>query len=385
MRKLAILTTGRQDYGILRSTILLLKERPGFDVSIWAGGMHLKERFGSSIDLIHQDDINIGRKLDFLSEPPAPASDTGRALAMIGTALECDRPWAIMLVGDRTETLAAGLAATLAKVPIIHIHGGEESEGAIDNACRHALTKLSHLHLVSHQRHADRIIQMGEDPRAVIVVGAPALDNLYRHDLPSIQELEHDLGRALPPPLVLVTLHPTTLGADPEAEVAAVGDALTQVFATYLITQPNADAGGKAIRDYWSRFAAGKENVILVDVLGEKRYWALLRSADALLGNSSSGIIEAPAVGLTVVNVGDRQNGRLRYGQVVDVPPEKDEIARALRQALAYPAREKVRRDHAYAHGPAAPRIVAALEAWDIAERPRKRFYDLPCPVGELF
>ncbi|MGH8248102.1 MAG: UDP-N-acetylglucosamine 2-epimerase, partial [Gammaproteobacteria bacterium] len=368
-----------------RSTIVLLKERPGFEVSLWAGGMHLKERFGSSIDLIRQDDIGIARELDFLSEPPEPVLDTGRALGMIGAALECDRPWAIMLVGDRTETLAAGLAATLARVPVIHIHGGEESEGAVDNACRHALTKLSHLHLVSHQRHADRIIQMGEDPHAVIVVGAPALDNLYRPDLPSVQELERDLGRALAPPLVLVTMHPTTLGADPEAEVAALGDALTQVAATYLITQPNADAGGKTIRDYWSRFAAGKENVILVDVLGEKRYWALLRSADVLVGNSSSGIIEAPAVGMPVVNVGDRQNGRLRYGQVIDVRAEKHEIASALRQALAHPVRDKVRRDKVYADGPAAPRIVAALEAWGIAERPRKRFYDLPCPVGELF
>jgi UDP-hydrolysing UDP-N-acetyl-D-glucosamine 2-epimerase len=374
-RRLAVLTTGRQDYGILRSTILLLRETPEFETAVWVGGMHLQPRFGEPLEPLKRDRIPVARELAFLAEPPSPVTDTAAAVAQAGKALLEDAPDAILLVGDRAEALAAGLAATLARVPIVHLHGGEESEGAIDNACRHALTKLSHLHLVSHELHADRILQMGEDPACVVVVGAPALDQAYRDDLPDVQELSAELGVALAPPVVLVTMHPATLGGPARDEVAAVAGAMARVPATYVVTSPNADAGGTEIRDYWRRWAEGRERVALVDALGDRRYWAMLRVADAVLGNSSSGIIEAPALGVPVVNVGDRQLGRLRFGPVIDVPAAEHAVAVALRDALA--AGRRAPSDPAPGEtGPAASRIVEALRRWEVPRPPRKRFRD---------
>jgi UDP-hydrolysing UDP-N-acetyl-D-glucosamine 2-epimerase len=376
LRRLAVLTTGRQDYGILRSTILLLRRTPDFEVAVWAGGMHLQRRFGEPLAALKRDGVPVARELPFLAEPPSPMADTAAALARVGAALMEDAPDALVLVGDRTEALAAGLAATLAKVAIVHLHGGEESEGAIDNACRHALTKLSHLHLVSHRVHADRVIRMGEDPASVVVVGAPALDHAYRDDLPGIEALSEDLGVRLEPPLVVVTMHPATLGGPAGEEVAAVAGAMARVPATYVVTAPNADAGGAEIADYWRRWAKGRERVALVDALGDRRYWAMLRLADAVLGNSSSGIIEAPALGVPVVNVGDRQRGRLRYGPVTDVPAAEDAVATALREALATGRRAPGDDLGGYPPAPVAPRIVEALRRWEIPHPPRKRFRD---------
>src|SRR2546425_8497958 len=199
--------------------------------------MHLQERFGRSVDHIRRDGFEIARELSFVGERPHPSHDAACALEQVAGALERDRCDAMLLVGDRAETLAAAFAATIAAVPIIHLHGGEESEGAIDNAMRHAVTKLSHLHLVSHEVHARRVRQMGEDPNAVVIVGAPGLDNLYRSDLPTRSALEQELGCSLTAPLVVVTLHPTTLGGDPQSEVAAVAGAMETVPATYVVTQ----------------------------------------------------------------------------------------------------------------------------------------------------
>ncbi len=375
-RRLVVLTTGRQDYGILRSTILLLRRTPGFEVAVWAGGMHLQSRFGEPLVALKRDGVPVARELPFLAEPPSPLADTAAALAQVGAALSEDAPDALLLVGDRSEVLAAGLAATLAKIPIVHLHGGEESEGAIDNACRHALTKLSHLHLVSHRVHADRVIRMGEDPATVVVVGAPAMDHAYREDLPGAEALSEELGMALDPPVVLVTMHPATLGGPAGEEVAAVAGAMGQVPATYVVTAPNADAGGKEIGDYWRRWATDRKRVALVDALGDRRYWAMLRLADAVLGNSSSGIIEAPALGVPVVNVGDRQRGRLRYGPVADVPAAEDAVAAALREALAAGRRTPGGDLGGYPAAPVAPRIVEALRRWEIPHPPRKRFFE---------
>lgn len=375
-RRLAILTTGRQDYGILRSTILLLAHTPGIESAVWAGGMQLHDRYGEPLERLREDGVKPARALRFLDHQADPVTETAAAIEQVGKALAEDRPDALVLLGDRTETLAAALAATLERVPLVHLHGGEESEGAIDNACRHALTKLSHLHLVSHPAHAERVIQMGEEPGTVVVVGAGGLDNAFRVDLPTWKELEADLGARLEPPVVLVTMHPTTLGGPPKQEVAAVAAAMANVPATYVVTAPNSDPGAAAINEFWQGWAPGRPNVKLVDSLGDRRYWALMRVAAAVLGNSSSGIIEAPAIGLPVVNVGDRQRGRLRYGSVTDVPAEVSAITSALRVALA------VGRSGpdagGYPSGPSAPRIVEALLRWEIPRPPRKRFCSRP-------
>lgn len=377
-RRLAVLTTGRQDYGILRSTLHALADSPDFDLRLWVGGMHLSERFGRPVTHIRADGLAIAAELPFLGDPPDAVSDTARAMAAVGEAIRLERPDALALVGDRSETVAAALGATLCATPLVHLHGGEESEGAIDNQLRHAITKLSHLHLVSHETHAARVRQMGEPPDHVHVVGAPGLDNAYRDDLPDRAALAAALGVPLEDPVVLVTMHPTTLAGDARDEVSAVAAAMATVRATYVITEPNADEGGEAIRRVWRDWAADRPRVRLVDALGDANYWGMLRVADAVLGNSSSGLIEAPQLGVPVVNVGDRQRGRLRGRGVIDVPAVRDAIATALTRALDPETRKRVATEPPpYPDGLAAPRILAALRAWPVPRPPRKAFRSL--------
>jgi UDP-hydrolysing UDP-N-acetyl-D-glucosamine 2-epimerase len=375
-----VLTTGRQDYGILRSTLLLLRESPQFQLSLLAGGMHLRDEFGRTIDRIRGDGLAVARALDFVGDSPDPTDDAARALASVSAALAELRPDMLLIVGDRSETLAAAHAAALHAIPVVHLHGGEETEGAVDNLFRHAITKLSHLHLVSSELHAQRVRQMGEAPESIVIVGAPGLDNRLRSDLPSLDALRSRLANPLEAPIVLVTVHPTTLSTEqsPLAEVSAVAAAMEQVRATYVITQPNSDAGGGAIREYWSSWAPNRERVALVDALGEAAYWSLLLHANAVLGNSSSGIIEAPAVGVPVIDVGDRQRGRERSPLVRNVPSSTPEIVDALTRALSSPAERSAASIARVPATPAAARVLDALIGWEPPRPPRKSFASVP-------
>lgn len=377
--RIAVLTTGRQDYGVLRSTIQAMHKDSRFDLRLWVGGMHLSHRFGKSIELIGAENIPISQQLDFQGDPPDSIKDCSRALDLVGEALVTDSPDALLLVGDRAETLAAGMAATIGTVPIIHLHGGEETEGAIDNVMRHALTKLSHLHLVSHPIYGKRVAQMGEDPRNIVVVGAPGLDNRFRDDLPSIHELEGFLGLSLVDPVVLVTMHPTTLNTQSSlSEVLAVSEAMTQVEATYIVTLPNSDAGGAEIRDYWLNWSQGRENIVVKEVLGEARYWSLLNCAKVMLGNSSSGMLEGPLAGVNVVNVGDRQFGRIRNSRIRDVPSNAAEITKWLMQAIE---QDWVLTDEAedwdFDSRLVSERLIEAIVKWDNKTALRKSFHSL--------
>jgi UDP-hydrolysing UDP-N-acetyl-D-glucosamine 2-epimerase len=358
--RIAVLTTGRQDWGILRSTCLLLRQQ----LILLAGGMHCEPRFGGTVQHLLDEGFTPEQLRWAGVDSDAPAHvQSAEAVRLVGDALERHRPGGLVIVGDRFETASAALAATLARVPIAHLHGGEETAGAIDNVLRHAITKLAHLHLVSHDHHARRVIAMGEDPATVHVVGAPALDNLHRDDLATRAELEQFLGMPLAPPVVLVTLHPATLGGAPEVEVAAMLAAMDRVPATYVITLPNVDPGGAVIRQQLVD-AGNRPGRRAVEALGERRYFGLLRVADAMLGNSSSGIIEAPVVRLPVVNIGDRQKGRLRADNVLDVPADAGAIASALQRALDAAFRATLPERGPFGDGRSAPRIVELLAGW---------------------
>lgn len=376
--KLAVLTSGRQDWGILRSTCVALRDHPTLALSLWSGGMHESPAFGGTAKDIAADGFVLDARLPWLDDAnTAAAEQSARALRAVAGALEQHRPDALVLVGDRFETAAAALAATLAAVPVVHLHGGEETEGAFDNSLRHAITKLAHLHFVSHAKHAARVRAMGEDPASIHVVGAPGLDNLHRADLPGRDELAHDLGSELRAPVVVVTLHPSTLGGDPAAEARAVASAMDAVPATYIITLPNADPGAAVIRAILCE-AGKRPGRIVVESLGERRYWGLLRVADAMLGNSSSALVEAPAVHLPAVNVGERQRGRERGGNVVDAPAEAQAVTAALRHALSGELRRASERAGApFGDGHSAARIVGVLSRWQPPRPPRKRFFEM--------
>ena len=376
-RTIAVLTTGRQDWGILRSTCLAIRSTPGLRLRLLVGGMHLSVRHGATIRMIREDGFDPAAELAWLEQPgeePATADrQAANDLALVGAELAAHRPAALVVAGDRLETAAAALAATLARVPIVHIHGGEQTEGAFDDALRHAITKLSHLHLVSQPEHGARVIALGEDPASVHVVGAPGLDNLFRTDLPSRDELSSELSSHLVPPVVIVTVHPGTLESDPVGVVKAVIAAMDAVPATYVVTLPNTDPEAEAVRAALLAAGASGGRRVVTDALGERRYWGLLRIADAMLGNSSSGLVEAPAVDLPVVNVGDRQRGRHRERNVIDVPAEPGAVIDALRRALEPGTRAEIAAGHvSRGDGHAGERIARIIAAWDPPDPPRK-------------
>lgn len=377
MKTIAILTTGRQDWGILHSTAEAIRAHPDLALRLIVGGMHLSDRHGHTVDDIRADGFEPDAMLPWLGDEdaetdPTATAQAAAALDAVGSALREVPPDALLLAGDRLETAAAALAATLERVPIVHLHGGEETLGAFDDALRHAITKLTHLHLVSHEEHARRVLAMGEDPATVHVVGAPGLDAALRDDLPSRADLAADLGLALDPPVVLVTVHPGTLERDPTAAASAVIAAMDVVPATYVITLPNTDPGGDAIRELLVTTAAGPGRVA-IDALGERRYWGLLRIADAMLGNSSSALIEAPVVGLPAVDVGDRQWGRRADDNVLHATTDPDAVANALREALDPATRNRVAAGRRpLADGRAGQRIADIIAAWRPPRPPRK-------------
>jgi UDP-hydrolysing UDP-N-acetyl-D-glucosamine 2-epimerase len=378
-RTIAVLTTGRQDWGIVRSLCIAIAAHPDLRLAVVAGGMHLSARHGRTIDGIRDDGFEPVAELAWLplaSEPgePEPMADlqAGAALEQLGAWFRAGQPDAIVLTGDRFETAAAALAATLARVPIVHLHGGEQTLGAFDDPLRHAITKLAHLHLVSHDEHRLRVLALGEDPESVHVIGSPGLDNLFRTDLPARSELERDLGLALEPPVVVVTSQPATLDADPVAAARAVAMAMDRVPATYVVTLPNADPAAEAVAAVMARAAAGPRRVA-VAALGERRYWGLLRVADAMLGNSSSAIVEAPAVRLPAVDVGDRQAGRRRDGNVIQAAADGEGVTAALRLALDPAFRAALPGpDPELVDGRVGERAARIIAAWQPSRPPRK-------------
>lgn len=375
MKRIAVLTSGRQDWGILRSTCLALQADPRFELILLVGGMHLANGFGQTSALIEDDGLIPAQRLDWIQAGTTAVEQAGAAMPAVGAALAHHRPDALLLVGDRFETASAALAATLERVAVAHLHGGEVTSGAIDDALRNAITKLSHLHLVSHDEHARRVIAMGEASKAVHVVGAPGLDNAHRVDLPTRAEIEARLECLLPSPIVLVTLQPTTLASttEAEAELESVRAAMLAVPATYVVTLPNNDPGSEEIR---SRLGGAARDVggLAVEALGDRLYWGMLHEADAMLGNSSSAIVEAPILRLPAVNVGARQLGRMRGDNVIDVEsPTSEMVTAALRTALEPATRQRLAGTSSpYGDGRSAERIVSILAEWSVPRPPRK-------------
>lgn len=365
--RLAMLTTGRQDWSLLCSLAQALEAAPDFELILWAGGMHARE--GAMPAAL--DGLRVQGQVECL-----PSSDDGAGVAWAaGTAtqqvarlLEATRPDGLILAGDRTETLGAAVGATCARVPIIHLHGGEETEGAVDNACRHAITKLSHVHCVAHTSFAARVLRMGEAPSRVFVTGAPGLD-LARHATPlPREELATRFG--LPntaAPWLLCTHHPTTLGAVPpavefEQVLQGVEEAARKLDAAVLFTRPNLDDGGAVLNAMLDGFVASHGNARAVSSMGGPAYLSMLRHAACMVGNSSSGIIEAPLFQLPVVNVGTRQQGRLQGSNVLNVPATQGAVSAAILQACSPAFRAGLQGTTSpYGDGHACTRILDAL------------------------
>lgn len=339
-RRICIVTGSRAEYGLLVWLMRAVFDSPDLELQVVATAMHLETAFGYTVDLIRQDGFTVDVEVPMQLSSDAPvAIAKSAAIGMGGLADAYDRlrPDLVVLLGDRFETLVAAQTAALMRIPLAHIHGGETSEGAIDDAFRHAITKLSHLHFVAAEPYRRRVIQMGEAPERVFNVGAPGLDNLIRCKLPDRHTLAARVGLDLARPLFLVTYHPATLDeADPVASAEELLVALDRFpEAALLFTKANADSGGRAINQRLEAYVAGRVGrSVLAASLGQDLYLAALREAAVVIGNSSSGIIEAPAAGTPTVNLGIRQKGRLRAASIIDCDERCDSIEQAIRRAI---------------------------------------------------
>jgi len=386
-RAIGVVTVSRSDYGHLVPVLTEVRAAPDLKLLLFVAGAHLSPRHGRTIDLVEAGGWPIAASIDMLAADDSPggiAASMARGVDGFARALAHHRPDVLVLLGDRFEMLAAAIAALPLVLPIAHIHGGEVSEGAIDNQIRHAITKLAHVHFASAEPHARRIARMGEEPWRIHTTGAPGLDRIRRSELMPRHEVAASLRLPSDGAWLVVTFHPVTLEyRDTERHVDELLAALGKIEATLIVTYPGADTAGRTIIERIEDFAGRHPNVRLVPSLGDRLYLSLLEHADAMVGNSSSGLIEAPSFGLPVVNVGSRQAGRLRGANVVDVELERDDILRAIEAALAPDVRPRLRAmPNPYGDGAAAPRIVKALRELELTPSlTRKRFADRETPA----
>jgi UDP-hydrolysing UDP-N-acetyl-D-glucosamine 2-epimerase len=373
-RTIAVVTVSRSDYGHLVPLLGAIRGCSDLALRLLVGGMHLEPMFGDTVRAIEDDGWPIAERIDMLEQEDDPAGvarSIGRGVGGFAGAYARQHPDIVVVLGDRFEILAAALAALPFALPVAHIHGGEVTEGAIDNQMRHAITKLSHLHFASAAPHAQRIVGMGEEPWRVHDVGAPGLDRFTGFVPLSRSELATSLRISSEDRWLIVTYHPVTLEyAEAVSQVDEVLAAVEKIDATPVISAPNADTAGSTILRRLEEFVKRTPRARLVPSLGEVRYLSLLHHADVMVGNSSSGLIEAPSFGLPAVNIGSRQDGRLRGDNVLDVPPDCDAIVRAIEAALAPGFREALRgRRNPYGDGRAAARIVRVLREVPLGDR----------------
>ena len=380
-RRICAVTGSRADYGLLTWPMRAIRDDPELELQILVTGSHLSLEHGLSYRLIEHDGFAIDARVEMLlSGDTAVAVTKSMGLGVIGVAEALQRlqPDLLMVLGDRFETLAAVQAALIAKVPVAHLCGGDSTEGAFDESIRHAITKMANLHLVTNGPAAGRVRQLGENPEHIHVVGSPGLDAI-KH----LQRLDRSaffaaVGLAPSARTLLVTYHPATLDADSSAvQQAELHAALDDLGADtgLILTGANADTDGAALRKMSEAFAAARSAAVYHGSLGQKLYLNALCHADVVVGNSSSGLYEAPSFGIPSVNIGDRQQGRLKASSVIDCEPRRDAIAAALAEALA---RERGTVENPYGDGESSPRIVAALKAVrDPRSLLKKHFFDL--------
>jgi len=378
-------TGTRADYGLLRWVMHEIAADPGLQLQVTVTGAHLSPEFGLTWRNIVEDGFTIDAKVEMLLGSDTPVGITkslGLAVAGFADALAALRPDLLLVLGDRYEILAAVSAATMARIPVAHLHGGEVTEGAFDDAMRHAITKMSHLHFVAAEDYRRRVLQLGEAPEHVHNVGGLGIDNIQRLKLLERAELEHSLDFKLGPRNLLVTFHPVTLepgaSASQMAELLAALDALPDTH--LLFTMPNADTESRQLGIMLQDYAASRLHTAKVwTSLGQLRYLSCLRYVDGVVGNSSSGLIEAPSFHVGTVNIGERQQGRLKAASVIDCAPTRQGIAHALCELFSEKFRASLSQiRNPYGEGGAATRIAAILSACDPGSLLKKKFYDLP-------
>jgi UDP-hydrolysing UDP-N-acetyl-D-glucosamine 2-epimerase len=359
-RRIAVVSSSRADLAHLIHPLRALQASPDLDLLVMATGAMLQDEFGRGVDRLHEEGFEImevGGPLEIRRGVDA-ARAIGSATVAFAEAFDRSRPDLAMVVADRFEMLAPANAALAMRIPIVHVEGGERSEGAIDDAVRNALTKMSHLHLVTTAQARRRVLAMGEEPWRVHRVGAASLDHLRSSPIPTRERLDADLGLEPGAPLILIGMHPVTLAEDPVADTDAVLEALEVRDEQLVFCFPNADEGGHDVRERVRAFTERRAGAHLFTNLPPETWFGLLHAARAIIGNSSSVVMESPSIPLPAVCVGERQAGRERARNVIDVPPVASRIRTGLEAALEMRCDDV---ESPYGDGHATERILEAV------------------------
>ena len=386
-RKICVITGTRAEYGLLRWVMQGIKDDPELTLQVIATGMHLSPEFGLTYREIENDGFQIDRKVEMLTSSDTPvgiAKSMGLGLIGFADALNELQPDLIVVLGDRFEIFSAVAAARVARIPVAHLHGGEATEGLIDEAIRHSITKMSHLHFVAAEEYRQRVIQLGEQPERVFLVGGLGIDNIKRLKLLDRAELEASLDFKLGQKNLLITFHPVTLEMSTAAgQMAELLAALAELRDTQLIfTLPNADTDGRALIKMVEQFVAQHPNARAYTSLGQLRYLSCIAQVDGVVGNSSSGLAEVPSFKKGTINIGDRQRGRLQAASVIDCQPIQQSIAAALERLYSAEFQVSLSRAHnPYGAGGASEKIVATIKSIAFDEVIKKHFHDSgqPC------
>lgn len=382
MKKICVVTGSRAEYGLLRWVIEGISQSSKLKLQLVVTGMHLSPEFGMTAVAIEGDGIKIDRKVEMLlSSDTAVGITKSMGLGMISfadTLMELD-PDLMLVLGDRFEIFAAAASAMIARIPVAHLHGGETTEGAFDEAIRHSITKMSHLHFVAAEEYRRRVIQLGEQPDNVFNVGGLGIDNINRLTLLSRKEVEASLNFQFAKRNLLITFHPVTLEQNTSAQhMDELLAALTELKETGLIfTMPNADTEGRTLSRQIEAFCAQHSQAFAYTSLGQLQYLSCMQHVDGVVGNSSSGLAEAPSFKKGVINVGDRQRGRLKAACVIDCKPDRKSIGTALKQLFSTEFQVTLSAiESPYGNGGASDMIVKLLEQKLLDNLQKKHFYD---------
>ena len=384
MRKVCVFTGTRAEYGLLRPLMEALRKDANIRLQVIASGMHLSPEFGLTVREIEKDGFEIQEKVEILLSSDSPVGlckSMGLGLIGFSEALERLKPDVLVILGDRFEAFAVASSAMICRIPIAHIHGGEATEGLIDEPIRHAVTKMSHLHFTSTERYRQRVIQLGESPDRVFNVGALGLDNIAGMDLPGRTELEEKIGLSLQGDYALITFHPVTLEKNTaQGQFQEILDALSSRKDLRLVfTKANADTEGRIINRMIDRYCAEHpERAKGFTSLGQFLYRSAMKHAAVVVGNSSSGIIEAPSFHVPTIDIGDRQKGRIATRSIIRCRPVEKEITEALDKALSNDFRETARRaQNPYEKLGTTQTIKDVLVRFELKNILKKSFYDL--------
>jgi UDP-hydrolysing UDP-N-acetyl-D-glucosamine 2-epimerase len=383
-RKICVVTGTRAEYGLLYWLMKEIQDDPDLELQLVVTGMHLSPEFGLTYRTIEQDGFPIHEKVEMLLSSDTPvgiATSIGLGTIGFANAFERLKPDILVLLGDRFEILAAAQAAMVARIPIAHLHGGETTEGLIDEPIRHSVTKMSHIHFVATEVYRKRVIQLGEHPERVITAGALGLDNIRRLPLLDRKAFEESIQFKLGEKNFLITYHPVTLQKrSPEKDMKELLSALERFpEAKLLFTKPNSDTDGRIISQLIDQFVQkNQERAVAFTSLGQIRYLSAIKHVDLVIGNSSSGLIEVPYFMKPTINIGDRQRGRLKTVSVIDCREREEDIVEAIKTALSPQFRETLKKmDYPYGDGYVAGKIKNCLKNVVLDDILMKTFYDL--------